>query len=241
MPPAQGPGAEAPRRKAGIAAVALALAAGTGLFVLLLIRGSPLAPPAADVAVVPFEIVGALDADFGRDLARLATYRLEHTPGIRAAPIRIVFPEWDRLRGETNLNPRDPRAFARRLRVRYLVRGVATRSPAGVEVELEVVDSLRSRSPYHQRIRGHAPDLLQLSDGVAREVVRLLHPEFRHPPDRTPYEELPRAAPGARRATTPQVRGGASTRPTATRVPLRRRTLRSRRALRAAAGGRSAT
>jgi len=160
------------RRPAGLIVVTVALATGVGLLITLVIRGSPRTAMPTDVAVLPFDIEGDATGTRGRDLANLTRQRLEGTPGLRVAPS----PAGPMAQASPESEVPDLDQLLRTLRVRHLVRGAVRLTPPGTEVTLETIDSLRQGSPHQRHIRTAGQGLFELSDSIAREVVRILLP-----------------------------------------------------------------
>lgn len=160
------------RRPAGLIVVTVALATGVGLLVTLVIRGSPRTAAPTDVAVLPFDIEGDTTGTRGRDLANLTRQRLQGTPGLRVAALSPSVPVQSPPRPEST----DLDALLRTLRVRHLVRGTVRPTPPGADVMLEVVDSLRRSSTLQRTIHTSGAGLFELSDSIAREIVRVVLP-----------------------------------------------------------------
>ncbi|MEJ2215182.1 MAG: protein kinase [Gemmatimonadota bacterium] len=149
---------------AGVVLAAVALA-------LLMNRRSVASPSVGDLAVLPFDVVGATgDGTLGHDLAVLTTLDLEGLPGLR------VIPASQAARVPPGRGPLDPEV-RRALRAVYVARGTIRRRGDRLELHLAVDDSFGERLP-ERVVMGVAADPFALADSVALALVRQVAPRL---------------------------------------------------------------
>lgn len=129
-------------------------------------------PRASSVALYPFEVVGVSDPGLGAQIARLTASNLEALPGINVASLRTTFPAWR----ASGLPPSERLVqLSGKLGSEYNVWGVVRPTSAGVEVQLQVVNS-KGEPTLATVVRGDTADRIGLSDSVALALVSRVFP-----------------------------------------------------------------
>lgn len=152
--------------------------AATAAALTLLMVGAFLVRPAGpargshdDLAVLPFESIGAGADSLGRELALLVGLSLEGVPDLRVTAPLFSFRWFDAARN-AGKSP-DYRA----LRTTYYTTGRVARTRAELQVRVSVFDSAGTQVSTFA-LKGPLDAPAQLSDSIALEIIRRVHPRF---------------------------------------------------------------
>lgn len=150
-----------------VATIAFAAAAAT----VLRSPPSPAAKGESDLAILPFDAPDSNARSLGHDVALLTALRLEGVPDFRITPTRYAFPWWDAMQARSA-----PPDFSR-LGSKYYVTGTVVRHGADVSVTINVHNA-DGRDVTTMSVTGSASSPDALSDSIALELLRRVHPQF---------------------------------------------------------------
>lgn len=142
-----------------VAALALVIAAGIGLYVLQTSRA--VAEPAS-VAVLPFKNMSAGDPYFAEGVAEEVANQLAREPQFKVA---------GRTSSALFKDAADLRDVGRRLHVAYVLEGSVRSADEQVRVDVSLVDARKGMRLWSQNFRGSLNDIFAIQDTIGQQVA----------------------------------------------------------------------